>query len=69
MRLRPAATSAFAWLLSDVDHWSGGTTGVRLAASALEDSTADQYGRHWATFTDWCAANSLEPIPATPRTV
>ena len=69
MRLRPAGTSAFAWLLEDVSGWSGGTTGVRLAASALEDGTVDQYARHWATFADWCAANRLDPIPASPRMI
>jgi len=69
MRLRPAGTSAFAWLLDDVSGWSGGTTGVRLAASALEDGTVDNYARHWDSFTDWCALNKLEPIPASPRMI
>jgi len=69
MKLRPAEGSAFEWLLEDVSRWSGGTTGVRMAASSLEDGTVDDYSRHWATFSAWCAANSLEPIPATPKMI
>lgn len=66
MSLRPARGSAFEWLLGDVGGWSGGSTGVRLAATALEDGTVDQYARHWGTFSAWCADNGLEPVPATP---
>ena len=40
-----------------VGGWSGGSTAVRLAATAREDSTMDSYGRHWQTFAGWCAAN------------
>lgn len=69
MSLRPAAGSAFEWLQRDVAQWTGGTTAIRLMASALEDSTVEQYGRHWATFCTWCAENSLEPLPATPRMI
>lgn len=69
VKLRPARGSAFAWLLGDVGTWSGGATGVRLAASALEDSTVDQYARHWETFVAWCVENGLEPIPATARMI
>ena len=46
--------------------WSGSGTALRLAASALEDGTVDGYARHWATSAEWCAANELQPMPATP---
>ena len=69
MSLRPAAGSAFAWLQREVAQWTGGTTAIRLMASALEDSTVEQYGRHWTTFCTWCAENGLEPLPATPRMI
>ena len=49
--------------------WSGGGTALRLAASAHEDSTAEQYDRHWRTFCEWCSQNGLEPLPANPRMV
>jgi hypothetical protein len=38
-------------------------------ASAHEDSTAEQYGRHWRTFCEWCALSSTAPLPATQRMV
>ncbi len=49
--------------------WSGGTTAVRLAASAREDTTNEGYDRHWNEFDEWCAAQQLESLPATPRMV
>ena len=40
-----------------------------MAADARQSSTARSYGRHWAAFAEWCALNSLEPLPATPDMV
>lgn len=42
---------------------------MRLAATALEGSTARAYDRHWSQFCEWCAAHGLHPMPATPRMV
>ena len=42
---------------------------MRLAASALADSTNEYYSRHWRTFCEWCDRQGLEPLPATPMMV
>ena len=44
--MRPAAGSTFEYLLPGVQHWPGGQTAVRLAASGHEDATIDAYTRH-----------------------
>jgi len=49
--------------------WSGGETALRLAATAHEDGTVEAYHRHWRRFCEWCALNSLQPLPATPLMV
>jgi len=49
--------------------WSGGETALRLAATAHEDGTVDAYHRHWQRFSEWCALNGLQPLPATPLMV
>src|SRR6056297_3145782 len=66
----PSSVSPVAAYLSDRwAQWSGGATAARLAADARQSSTARSYGRHWAAFAEWCALNSLEPLPATPDMV
>jgi hypothetical protein len=69
MELRPTAGSAFEWLRGDLEQWSGGATALQLMATAREDSTQQQYGRHWAMFVAWCLSQRppISPMPATPR--
>ena len=69
LNLRSAAGTAFERMRGAIGGWSGGSTALRLMASAHEDSTAAAYSRHWASFCDWCADNELEPFPATPPMV
>ncbi|KAL1504118.1 hypothetical protein AB1Y20_010528 [Prymnesium parvum] len=69
LRLRRADGTAFEHLRPVVSRWKGGETAVRLAATALESSTARSYGRHWLAFCEWCAAHDLDPMPATQRMV
>jgi len=67
--LRPLEGSGFEWLQPRFQGWTGSATAARLAATALEDSTREGYGRHFALFSEWCAENELEPCPATPAMI
>lgn len=40
-----------------------------LAEGARAQNTRKAYRSDWAHFTTWCAAHSLEPLPAAPATV
>lgn len=39
------------------------------AAAARAPRTLAEYQRDWDTFTTWCAAEQLQPLPADPATV
>mmetsp|Transcript_27567 Transcript_27567/g.88706 ORF Transcript_27567/g.88706 Transcript_27567/m.88706 type:complete len:173 (+) Transcript_27567:2497-3015(+) len=69
MSLRSARDSPFARLASEVGAWRGGSTAMRLAASAREDSTTEGYARHWREFEGWCDEEGLDPLPATPQMI
>mmetsp|Transcript_44414 Transcript_44414/g.101821 ORF Transcript_44414/g.101821 Transcript_44414/m.101821 type:complete len:765 (-) Transcript_44414:36-2330(-) len=69
LHLQPADGTAFEHLRPELGQWRGGETAIRLAATALETSTARAYNRHWLAFCQWCAAHGLCPMPATPRMV
>ena len=69
MELRPLQGSALEWLADRMSKWAGGTTALRMAASAHADGTAEQYGRHWRRFCAWCADVGVEPMPASPQMV
>jgi len=47
----------------------GAATALRLAESALEDSTYKHYGGLFGAFVDYCAEQHLEPLPADPFTI
>ncbi|MEV5792675.1 tyrosine-type recombinase/integrase [Streptomyces sp. NPDC052192] len=38
-------------------------------AAGTADSTRRAYSSDWSEFTNWCAANSRPPLPASPETV
>ena len=69
MSLRSARDSPFSRLAPTVGAWRGGATAMRLAASALEDSTVEGYERHWRSFVEWCGEADLDPLPATPQMI
>lgn len=48
---------------------AGARTGVALLTGALAASTADKYGRHWAEFESFCAANDWPALPTCPAAV
>jgi site-specific recombinase XerD len=41
----------------------------RFASMATADNTQRAYTADWADFSDWCAAEGLESLPARPETV
>ena len=66
LSLAPVGRSEPFRLLNDrLAALSGGHTASRLAAAARDSSTAYAYDRHWSDFADWCAANGLNPLPAS----
>lgn len=69
LSLRSAEGSAFDGLRGAVGAWQGGGTALKLAASALEDGTVEQYGRNWELYCTWCDLNDLDPIPSTPTMI
>eukprot|EP00854_Cymbomonas_tetramitiformis_P018868 gene18868-biopygen19474 len=52
--------------LGDNQH-SG--TAAAMQASALENTTADNYERHWKKFVKFCTEENLQWLPATAATV
>lgn len=42
---------------------------IKLASSSLAPSTYKAYGRHWASFAEYCEGARRPALPATPDTV